>query len=85
MRTPRHIRLFGLIVLVAAVAAFGVMHVRSTAQDKPQPPQQKPLTEEQQEKLKERDRLKAEVEKLRKEEKLAEAVAVCEKQLEIER
>ena len=52
----------------------------------PQPPAKpKDLTLEQQEKLKERDRLKAEVEKLRKEEKWAEAIAACEKQLAIER
>jgi CHAT domain-containing protein/tetratricopeptide (TPR) repeat protein len=43
------------------------------------------LTAEQKEQLKVRDRLKAEVDKLRKEEKWAEAVAACERQLAIER
>ncbi len=66
--------------VIAALAAY-------PNADEPQSPPAKPkdITPEQQEKLKERDRLQAEVKKLRKEEKLAEAVAVAETMIAIER
>jgi tetratricopeptide (TPR) repeat protein len=50
--------------------------------DEPRVP---PLTAAQQQRLKERDQYAAETAKLRKEGKLAEAIAVCEKMLAIER
>jgi hypothetical protein len=50
--------------------------------DEPKGP---PLTPQQQERLKERDRYAAETAKLHKEGKLAEAIEACEKMLAIER
>jgi CHAT domain-containing protein/tetratricopeptide (TPR) repeat protein len=51
----------------------------------PPEPKPAPLTKEQQEKLKERDRLQKEAERLRAEAKLPEAIAAAEKMLAIER
>ncbi len=67
------------LLMVAWLAGILAEDVPKPVLDKP-----KPLTQEQQEKLKERDRLTAEVQKFRKEEKLAEAIAACEKRLAIE-
>src|SRR5262249_31011643 len=50
-----------------------------------QPAAKKPLTAEQQAKLKERDRYAQQTQQLRAEGKLAEAIAACEQMLAIER
>jgi tetratricopeptide (TPR) repeat protein len=59
--------------------------VAGAAGAEPPEPQPAPLTKEQQDKLKERDRFLKEAEKLRAEGKLSEAIAAAEKMLAIER
>jgi hypothetical protein len=67
-------------VFLMALGWFGV-----TAPQGADPPKPKPLTEKQKARLKERDRLQAEAEKLARAGKLAEAIATMEKGLAIER
>jgi len=72
-------------LLLHLLAALGLGLAPSPLPARAEPTSAKPLSKEQQEKLKERDRFGAQTRALRKDGKLAEAIAAAEKMLALER